>query len=511
MEENGIFKNENSSDSFSQASEDINSNPNGDAPVNAEPLLCNDSSDLQTNINNSGTISEDSATDDGEIELDPELNDFDIEIETADIENYNQSYGSSDYTAPIEPIPPIMPQIEKAEYSPIEHTGTSKGLKVFAVIIALMVLISACVTGGYYLGKTSVKTVTVDLAAKPNAENSMTVSQVYESVSPSVVGIYVYNAEEGISATATGVIYTKDGYIITNDHIYDGVVAPKFKVYTHDKKMYSATYVAGDTRSDLAVLKITDANSATFKPAELGNSEEAVVGESVVAIGRPNGATNPSIASEGIISICSTRVSTTSSYTSSLIQTDCAINPGNSGGALCNIYGQVIGITSAKLVGNEYDGVGYAIPTTTVKKVVDSLIKHKSVKGRARLGISYLFIDELTAEIAKPSVPCGLQIATIDKNCGLYGKSVEINDIITHINGTKITDSNIVLDIIDSSSSGDSLNLTIYSVKGKKSIDITVKLLEDPGSSSYTTKKPQSNSDGKEEYNSSEFNFPNGE
>ena len=497
MDENGMFKNENSSNEV--PSSDVNSQ-NYNSATNTENSL---------NIENQ-TFNDSKTADNADIELDIDFSNSDVYIDEPNGSNHtdSQSFGEENTHAPIEPISPIMPRIEKNEYTPIDSKTTGKGIKVFAVVIALMVIISACVTGGYYLGKNSNEISTVDLASKPEVENALTVSQIYNNVSPSVVGIYVYNYEDGISATATGVVYSQEGYIITNDHIYDNIPAAKFKIYTHDKKMYSAEYFAGDTRSDLAVLKITDANGATFKPAQFGNSKESVVGESVIAIGRPNGATNPSIASEGIISIVSTRVSTTSSYTSSLIQTDCAINPGSSGGALCNIYGQVIGITSAKLVGSEYDGVGYAIPTTTVKKVVDSLIKHKTVKNRARLGISYLHIDELTAEISE--LPCGLKIAAIDQSSDLYGKSVEINDIITHINGTPITDSNIILDIIDNSLPGDTLDLKIYSVNTKKTVDITVKLLEDKGSSSYTTKKQENNQDN-QEYNSSEFNFPNGE
>ena len=446
--------------------------------------------------------------DEPDFELDPELTSSVLENNT----ERNRVFGEIN-NKPIEPIAPIMPQIEKNAYQPTEQIASSKGVKVFAVIIALILLISACVTGGYYLGistQDGSKPV-VDLASKPKSDKALTTSQIYNNVSESVVGIYVYNTEKGISATATGVIYSKDGYVITNDHIYDGIAGAKFKVYTHDNKMYSADYIAGDTRSDLAVLKITNAENVTFKPAELGNSSEAVVGESVVAIGRPNGATHSSIASEGIISATSTRVSTTTSYTSSLIQTDCAINPGNSGGALCNIYGQVIGITNAKLVGDEYDGVGYAIPTTTVKKVVESLIKNKTVKGRAKLGISYIHIDELTAELS--NLPCGLKIAAIDKSCDLYGKSVEVDDIITHVNSVELSDSNIILDIIDSSKPGDTLDLKIYSVKTKKSFDINVKLLEDTGSSSYTLKSQENNKENPDNnnYNSSEFNFPNGE
>lgn len=479
-----------------------NKEPNADKPV-----FQNEANSQASQISfNTESVSD---TDDSEIELDLDLAESLEEFDSRELEAFSDSSVNS-IEQPIEPIAPIMPQIEKTTYKPIEQSASSKGIKVFAVIISLMVLISACITGGYYLGVSSNNVIapTVDLASKPKPQDALTASQIYNNISPSVVGIYVYNSESGIASTATGVIYSEDGYIITNDHIYDGVVAAKFKIYTHDKKMYSADYVAGDTRSDLAVLKITNANNTTFKPAKLGDSSQAVVGESVIAIGRPNGATNPSIASEGIISVVSTRVSTTSSYTSSLIQTDSAINPGNSGGALCNIYGQVIGITSAKLVGDEYDGVGYAIPTTTVKKVVDSLIKHKTVKGRAKLGISYLHIDELTAELSK--IPCGLQIAAIDKSCDLYGKSVDVKDIITHVNSIELTDSNIILDIIDAAAPGDTLELKIYSVAKKQSFDITVKLLEDSGSSSYTSQKQQNNKNDKE-YNSSEFNFPNGE
>ena len=505
MNENNIFNNED---------ENVQ-NPIVGADSEATNPTENDSSNFSDNYNFDETETE--------IELDPELNMSDTKSTEEQVIYNSDSQMTSNFNAEqIEPIPPIMPQIEKNEYKPMGHSASGKGIKVFATVIALLVVISACVTGGYYFGKSTNptnKTTFVDLASKPTPDNALTVSQIYNEISPSVVGIYVYNSEKGTIATATGVIYSKDGYIVTNDHIYDGIAAAKFKVYTHDKKMYSATYVAGDTRSDLAVLKITDAKEAKFTPAKFGNSDEAVVGESVVAIGRPNGATNPSVASEGIISVVSTRVTTTSNYTSSLIQTDTAINPGNSGGALCNIYGQVIGITSAKLVGDEYDSIGYAIPTTTVKKIADSLIKHKTVVNRAKLGISYQHIDELSAELLK--LPCGLQIAEIDKSCGLYGKSVEIKDIITHVNGTEIIDSNIILDVIDASAPGDVLDLKIYSVNKKKSIDIKVKLLKDVGSSSYVAEDIDDNNNNnndndnndknKQEYNSSEFNFPFGE
>lgn len=526
MEERNQFDNEplNSNNANPKETEEIINEPILDNLQNNDFVQENEPAENEP-INNqtvSGFENDIQSTkdNDAEIDLDPEIViDSSNGVNSEDVNGYQNSVQANPdivdfHNGPLEPIAPIMPQITKSEYHPIEPSASNKGIKVFAVIVSLMVIISACVTGGYFLGKGSnslSSNITVDLAKKPTADNAMTTSQIYKAVNPSIVGIYVYNTK-GIASTASGVVYSSDGYIVTNDHIYDDVASPKFKVYTSDEKMYSAEYVAGDTRSDLAILKIK--NVSNLKPADFGNSDEAVVGESVIAIGRPNGATNTSTASEGIISAVSARVSTTSSYTSRLIQTDSAINPGSSGGALCNIYGQVIGITSAKLVGSEYEGVGYAIPTTTVKKIAEPLIKYKTVKGRAKLGISYLGLDELTAELS--DLPCGLRVAEIDKSSDLYGKSVEVNDIITHVGGTKITNSNIILDVIENSSPGDMLNLKVYSVSKKKYFDVTVKLLEDVGSSSYSTQSDTNNNssnskDDSQQYNASEFSFPNGE
>lgn len=440
----------------------------------------------------------DALSQNGEIELDPVLNYAEPSSFSDTVPNDNNFY------KPQEPIAPIMPIITDNEYVKLDNNSASKGIKIFAIIIALLVVISGSITGGYLLGKYSNGSLTnsvADLASKPLPEDAMSAAEVFGEVNPSVVGVYVYS-KSGATASATGVIYSKDGYVITNDHIYANITSPKFKIFTSEGKSYDATYVAGDTRSDLAVLKIY--GGTNLKPATFGNSDEITVGEVVVAIGRPNGASKDSTISEGIISVASTRVSTTTSYTSRLIQTDTALNPGNSGGALCNLYGQVIGITSAKLVG-DYEGVCYAIPTTTVKKIVDSLITNKAVKNRARLGISYVEIDAVSSEVLK--VPTGLKIGEIDSDSDLYGKSVKQDDIITHINGKQITDDDFVLNIIEDSVPGDTITLTIYSSTKGNSFDVTVKLLADEGSSSYIGGK----GDSTEEYTSSQFSFPNGE
>lgn len=447
-----------------------------------------------------------------ELDLDPAL---DRGIEEP--ENGEAPEPPAEQPAEPEPIAPLMPIIEQAPYvKPQGEAPKSGGIRLFAGIVAAVLVMCACVTGGYFMGSgRSAGSGKVDLATKPEAKDAKSISEVYAAVDPSVVGIYVYN-ESGIASSASGVVY-KNGYIITNDHIYDGTQNPKFKIYTYDGKSYDATYVAGDTRSDLAVLKT---NATGLKAATFGNSDELAVGETVVAVGCSNGADEEAALSQGCISALNRRLSITSKYTGKFIQTDSAINPGNSGGALCNLYGQVVGITSAKLVDSQYDNVGFAIPTVQMKKVADSLIANGYVKGRAKLGISYYNVTSLAAEIN--NVPSGLQIAQIDEKSGLYGKA-EVKDIITHVNEKELTSAEVLFDVLENSTAGQTLNLTLYSASKKTAYTCQVKLLEDKGSSSYnnssssgnsssgskTTPKEDDNS-SKNQYNSSQFSFPNG-
>lgn len=387
-----------------------------------------------------------------------------------------------------------------------ESIGNSKkGIKVFCLIMAVVIALSGVCLGGYYVGKNSNKfvgnKVQVDLSSKPKETDEYTPAQVYDKLNPSIVGIRVYNKKGDIS-DVSGVIYSKDGYIVTNDHSYSEVSAPKFKVFTYDGQEYDAEYVAGDIISDLAVLKIVGGKD--FKPAEFGDSREIAFGENVVAIGRPSDATADSSISKGVISAVSRRVTTTSSYSARLIQTDSAINPGSSGGALVNMYGQVIGITASKLAGAEYDAVGFAIPTVTVKRVVEQLIANGRVIDRAKLGISYNEINSVTADINGYSAT-GLYIADITEDSDLYGK-VAKGDVITHINGQKITNDDMVLDIIEDCKAGDSISLTVLFANGSTK-DFTVKLKSNVGQSSYSEKLE----DSKDSASDGTFDFPFGE
>lgn len=385
--------------------------------------------------------------------------------------------------------PPYVSTYNPINFSTVEPqkdvTNAGRGLKIFAfIMIAVFVLTATCATG-YFVGKNSSvgifggSDVSVGLEAKPKESDELTAAQVYKKVNPSVVGICVYNSQ-GASANASGVIYSDDGYVVTNDHIYFETAAPKFKIYTYDGKEYDAEYVAGDNISDLAVLKI---KNGSFKKAKFGNSDQLIFGESVVAIGRPAGASDASSITKGIVSATSRRVQTTSDYSSRLIETDCPINPGSSGGALVNMYGQVIGITSSKLASADIDAIGYAIPTTTVKRIVEELIKNGKVVTRAKLGIKYKAIDSVAAETQKYDY-AGLYIDTVSEDSDLY-KKIGKGDIITHINNIEVTSDEIVLDIIEKAKAGDTVTVTFVSKDGKIST-VEAILKANVGESSYS-------------------------
>ncbi len=397
-------------------------------------------------------------------------------------------------------------------YSPVtpeeDYKPMSRGLKVFAVVMAAVVLLTGSCLAGYFWGKNgsnklgySGSGVAIDLESRPKDTDEMTAAKVYEKVNQSIVGIVVYNAS-GTGSQASGIVFSEDGYIVTNDHIYADIASPKFKVYTHDGIEYDATYVAGDAISDLAVLKV---DTDKLKVAKFGNSDELYYGQNVVAIGRPSDATDHSSITSGIISAVNRRVALTSNYSSRLIQTDSAINPGSSGGALVNMYGQVIGVTSSKLASTEYDNVGYAIPTDVMKRIVDELISEGKVVSRAKLGITYAAIDSVTAEIGGYDY-VGIYIASVSEDSALYGKAKE-GDIITHIDSTAITSDDIVLDIIEQSRAGDTITVTIVTSAGKiRTVDAV--LTANISESSYTTEdKDYGNSSG----NGPTFDFPYGE
>ncbi len=428
--------------------------------------------------------------------------------DATDVNQESESEVAQDFSNQDEPV---WNKVEYTDVNPINnYKPMSRGLRIFCAIMAAVVLLTATTAAGYFIGRGSVAnnyigaSVDIDLAAKPKDEAPNTSAQIYEMVNKSIVGIRVYN-EAGQVSDASGVVYTRDGYIVTNDHIYSEIGAPKFKVFMYDGTEYDATYVAGDAVSDLAVLKI---DGAKLQVAEFGNSNELINGESVVAMGRPNDATDFTSITGGMISLTKRRVKTTSSYTARLIQTDSAINPGSSGGALVNMYGQVVGITSSKLAGVEYDAIGFAIPTTTMKRVVEQLIADGKVTDRAKLGITYTEINSVTAEV-EDYAAVGLLVVSVSEDSDIFGKVGE-GDFITHVNGIAITNDDIILDVIEDCKAGDTISLTVLLSNGSE-VDFDVKLRANTSDSSYSSTITSERDEQSSGSNDGTFDFPFGE
>lgn len=384
----------------------------------------------------------------------------------------------------------------------------NNGLKIFCIILSVVLIVSISISAGYFAAiyngdsvGSQVNVPNLQLENRPESDKEIfeNFSEAFSNVNKSVVSIMVYSPSGSNKVgSASGVIYSKDGYIVTNDHIYESVPKAKFIVRLYNGKEYKASFIAGDTRSDLAVIKIDDKVSG-LKPARFGNSNEVLVGEQVITVGYPSSYGDSATLTHGIISAVDRRVtSSTTSYASSFLQTDAVINPGNSGGALANMYGQVIGITSSKLAGDVYEAVSYAIPTTTMKRVVSALIKDGCVSDRAKLGITYTEVNTLAAEANK--LPVGILISSISDESDLEGKGFKEGDVITHVNGVNITNSDILLKVIENSKAGDSLELTIYKSESKRTKTVEVKLLADKGNSSYTTKESAQSGDSLQDF-----------
>ena len=396
---------------------------------------------------------------------------------------------------------------------PPKQRNSKTGLKVFSVILAVAVLLSVGVGVGYIAGGnrdlrndnsqnnfgTSGGTVVIEQGTVPTkdgvekgADGKYTAEGVAQIVSDSVVNINVYNDSGTGTVIASGVIIDKEGYILSNDHIYSEIPKAKFAITLNNGKCYEAEYVAGDSRSDLCVLKMKDAKD--LKPAVFADSTQLKTGDDVVAIGSPYGLTGT--VTKGIVSAPSRRISFSNTvngvkanYSMRVIQTDTAINSGNSGGALVNMYGQVVGISSSKIVLSGYEGLCFAISANDAIKTAKSLIENKKVVGRARLGITYSEITAAKALVNK--LPSGLMIQSVDIDSDLYNSGLKKGDIITEINGTTITSADVALDIIDDSAAGDNMTLKVYVASTGKYKTVSAKMLEDKSVSSYTTQEQQ--------------------
>ncbi len=293
-----------------------------------------------------------------------------------------------------------------------------------------------------------------------NQEEISPVIAIAKKVMPSVVGVrtygtynywgrYINNMELG---SGSGIIYSEDGYIITNYHVIEN--ATSVVVTLSDGQEHEAVIIGADEGSDLAVLKVT--TEKKLPAAEFGDSSKLQIGELVVAIGNPLGYDNT--VTDGIVSGLNRQLS---DYTDqmTLIQTNAAINSGNSGGALVNARGQVIGINSAKLVASNAEGMGFALSIDEVKPLVEELIGQGHV-SRPYMGVtidSQYQVDEETAE--RYEIPMGIMVYEVAKNSPAEKAGLRAGDIIYKVNDTLIQSFDDLSEIIDDSKVGDQLRV----------------------------------------------------
>ncbi len=375
-----------------------------------------------------------------------------------------------------------------------------KGLKVFlwtfGVIVGLAVLFLLSAITASYLKNNNINlfssqgsqvsgtTPILNTKDRTEDENAMSAQEVYAKVAPSIVGIVTYNPSKGLISSGagqgSGIIMTEDGYIITNAHVIGN--SDKYNVtVVIGNKEYQAKVVGFDIRTDLAVVKI-DANG--LSPAAFGNSDQLAVGEWVLAIGNPGGLEFSNSLTRGLVSALNRSLKSENSSVNSsskFIQTDAAINPGNSGGALVNMYGQVIGINTAKV--KDFEGMGFAIPINTAKSVVDDIINKGYVSGRVKLGISVRPVSAYEAHIN--DVPQGILILEINEGNNLISQGVKVGDIITKIDGMNTTNTSDLYGELNKHKAGDTVNLTLYRRSALSSqsttLDVKVTLQEDKG------------------------------
>ncbi|MGP1608274.1 MAG: S1C family serine protease [Clostridium sp.] len=337
--------------------------------------------------------------------------------------------------------------------------ASDKKRRPILVIIILLLIIVVMIISSMWLGL-GFKDIAQKLSYKPNntqtnnnnnnlvnlEEYSKTSEGVAAKVLPSIVGIsieYTVSSpfQSGVAkASGSGIIISKDGYILTNNHVvnpknnnsfFSITEAKSITVTFNDDTKVQGEIVGTDEQTDLAVIKVKKDN---LVPATLGNSDNVKIGEFAMAIGSPLGL--KSTVTAGIISAINRKIELQDGKTFTSIQTDASINEGNSGGALVNRHGEVIGINTLKFAGNGVEGIGFSIPINQTKKITEQLIKNKKVE-RPSLGIMGKEITKEMAEVL--NIKSGVYVSEVIANSSAANSGLKKGDIITKFNNKEVT------------------------------------------------------------------------
>ena len=327
------------------------------------------------------------------------------------------------------------------------------GVKVTALLLACALVGGGAGFGGAALARSvgvgggtaihqSDRTVQEVTVKKVTGQTLMTPAEVYASTVGSVVSINcsavstnIFGQRVESASSGSGFVITQDGYIVTNHHVVAS--ASSVKVTMYDGKEYSAAVVGSDSDYDVAVLKV---ETTGLQPVTLGNSADVNVGDTVLAIGNPLGELTFSM-SQGIVSCCD-RAINVSGTPFNMIQVDASINPGNSGGPLMNLYGEVVGIVSAKYSSysnTAVEGLGFAIPIGDVQAVITDIMENGQITSKPSMGITAGTMTRQMATQYQIDKDNGVFVYSVDKGGAGEKAGLRMGDVITKVDSMEIT------------------------------------------------------------------------
>ena len=335
-----------------------------------------------------------------------------------------------------------------------------------------------------------------------DGQTKMEPAEVYASVVNSAVSINcsatstnIFGQQTQTASSGSGFIITEDGYVVTNYHVVSGASSVEVTLYNGDT--YDATVIGGDSDYDVAVLKI---NASGLQPVTLGESADVNVGDTVLAIGNPLGELTFSM-SQGIVSSCD-RAINVDGTPFNMIQVDCSINPGNSGGPLVNLYGEVVGIVSAKYStysSTTVEGLGFAIPISDVRSIITDIMENGAVTDKAYMAITAGTMNEQMAAQFNIDVTEGVFVYSVVEGGAGDKAGLRLGDVITKMGDKTLTSRQDLSAAMKGYRAGDTVTLTVY--RGGQYIEVEL---------TFDTQPQTTGSDDSSQSSDNSYGYGNG-
>lgn len=403
------------------------------------------------------------------------VSDTAVEVNSSPV--YSEPCGNTQQTVVGTPLAPFNKKNKETSVDVMKKQNTL--LKVICACLCVCV-ISQCMFGLINTTSKSESNIYVsDMGSNRivtnivKGENSpLSTAQIYSENLESVVSIHTEIVTQGLFgqsvgyASGSGFVISEDGYVLTNHHVIEG--ASTITVVMSNGSEYSAKLIGSEEDSDVAVLKI-DAEGV-FNPVVLGDSDKLIIGEDVLAIGNPLGELTFSV-TKGIVSALDRDIQIDNFTAINMFQVDCAVNEGNSGGPVFNMYGEVVGIVSAKYASETIEGLGFCIPINDVAIIVSDLVEHGKVINKAYMGIQVADVDETM--ISHYNMVAGAYVSIIEEGSCAEKSGLKVGDIIVEFNGETVESVSDLLSAKRNFRAGDTTTFKVYRSGGYVDLTIT--------------------------------------